>query len=179
MEPWMNWENNRHIKSPDDKAWHMDHIKPKSSFKYKSIYDEEFKQCWALANLKPIEAKMNLVKSNFNDINSKFRDLYIRFVINNKEDKNNVWEKYFLFTIEEAREHIFKLFKPDMTFNNHGSVWHLDHIIPLSALPFDTLEDENFKKAWQYTNLQPLYIKDNLMKHNKYDDVKHYTKQIL
>lgn len=44
--------------------WHVDHIKPKSLFKYKSPKDDQFRECWALKNLQPLEAKKNLIKGN-------------------------------------------------------------------------------------------------------------------
>ena len=44
--------------------WHIDHIKPKSLFTYKAPEDPEFKQCWALSNLQPLEKIANLKKFN-------------------------------------------------------------------------------------------------------------------
>jgi len=44
--------------------WSVDHIKPKSLFNYTSPYDSEFKQCWALKNLKPLEKIENIKKGN-------------------------------------------------------------------------------------------------------------------
>ena len=46
------------------KYWHVDHIKPIASFNYKTAEDEEFKECWALRNLQPLEASANLSKSD-------------------------------------------------------------------------------------------------------------------
>jgi hypothetical protein len=53
----MNWDNY-------GSYWHIDHIKPKSLFVFESLEDEQFKQCWALNNLRPLEAKENIRKSN-------------------------------------------------------------------------------------------------------------------
>ena len=44
--------------------WHVDHIKPISSFNFTSIDDDEFKKCWSLDNLQPMWGKENILKSN-------------------------------------------------------------------------------------------------------------------
>ena len=47
--------------------WHVDHIKPISLFNFKSIDDEEFKECWSLNNLQPMWGNENISKSdNYN-----------------------------------------------------------------------------------------------------------------
>jgi len=56
FEQWMNWDNYG--------KWHIDHIKPQSLFNYTSAEDEEFKQCWSLDNLQPLEAIENIKKGN-------------------------------------------------------------------------------------------------------------------
>lgn len=53
----MNW-NNYGI------YWHIDHIHPQSLLPYTSMNDENFKKCWALENLRPLEAIENMKKSN-------------------------------------------------------------------------------------------------------------------
>lgn len=42
--------------------WHIDHIRPKSSFNYTSAEDADFRECWALDNLQPLWAHDNQVK---------------------------------------------------------------------------------------------------------------------
>lgn len=43
-------------------GWHLDHIRPLSSFDIKEVGDAEFKKCWAVANLEMIPAEDNLAK---------------------------------------------------------------------------------------------------------------------
>lgn len=52
----MTWENYG--------EWHIDHIKPISSFNISSVEDRDFKLCWSLSNLQPLWAIENLRKSN-------------------------------------------------------------------------------------------------------------------
>jgi len=52
----MSWENYG--------EWHIDHIIPKSYFKFESPDDEEFKKCWSLENLQPLWASENIKKGN-------------------------------------------------------------------------------------------------------------------
>jgi hypothetical protein len=45
-------------------GWHVDHIKPISSFNIIEIADEEFMKCWGLDNLQPLWGMENIRKSN-------------------------------------------------------------------------------------------------------------------
>ena len=56
---WDNYGNNW-----EGYSWHIDHIKPKSLFHYETAEDPEFKECWALSNLRPLEKYNNIKKSN-------------------------------------------------------------------------------------------------------------------
>ena len=48
------------------------------------------------------------------------------------------------------------------------SEYHIDHIKPISK--FDLTNEEEQKKCFHYTNLQPLFAIDNLRKSNKYQE---------
>jgi len=48
-----------------------------------------------------------------------------------------------------------------MSWNNYGE-WHIDHIRPLSS--FDLTDRKQFLIACHYSNLQPMWAKDNLKK---------------
>ena len=53
-------------------------------------------------------------------------------------------------------------FTSDMSWDNHGTVWHIDHILPLAA--FELQHSEEIAVACHYTNLQPLLAADNFSK---------------
>ena len=44
--------------------WHVDHVKPISSYIILEIGDDEFMNCWSLNNLQPLWGKENISKSN-------------------------------------------------------------------------------------------------------------------
>lgn len=74
--------------------------------------------------------------------------------------------KYIGCTIEELWEHLKQQFKDGMTVENYGE-WHVDHIIPLDSFDFTQDIESQLKKAWHYTNLQPLWREENLSKGKK------------
>jgi len=96
----------------------------------------------------------------------------------NESCKNNVsCFKYLLYTTQELKEYIESLFEPWMTWQNQGRynldtwkdedqltwTWNIDHIIPQSNLPYTSMEDDNFKKCWELSNLRPYSAKQNCL----------------
>jgi len=66
-------------------------------------------------------------------------------------------------TIAELKEHIECKFQPGMAWDNWTiNSWHIDHILPLAS--FDLTDKKQFEQACHYTNLQPLWAKENLSK---------------
>jgi hypothetical protein len=53
-------------------------------------------------------------------------------------------------------------FMPGMTWENYGTVWHVDHIIPLAT--YNLTDPAEQREAFHYTNLQPLWAHDNMAK---------------
>lgn len=65
-------------------------------------------------------------------------------------------------SIEFLKIHLENSFSGEMTWDNYGAVWHIDHIKPLAS--FDLTDRSQFLTAVHYTNLQPLLAADNLSK---------------
>ena len=55
--PRMSWDN--HARSTQGFRWEVDHITSRSQLRYDSFSHPNFKKCWSLDNLRPIDAKEN------------------------------------------------------------------------------------------------------------------------
>lgn len=62
-------------------------------------------------------------------------------------------------SFEEVHSYLEGKFLEGMSWDNHGE-WHIDHIIPLASAN----TEEDIIPLCHYTNLQPLWAKDNLSK---------------
>lgn len=69
---------------------------------------------------------------------------------------------------EQLIEHIESMFRDGMTWENYGKWgWNIDHIIPCHS--FDLSKPEQQRKCFHYTNLQPLWWKDNYQKGSRHN----------
>lgn len=77
------------------------------------------------------------------------------------------WEELVGYTKGQLKTHLEKQFTAEMTWENYGSYWHIDHIIPLAAFNYSSPADIDFKRAWSLENLQPLSATENMKKRCK------------
>uniref|UniRef100_A0A6C0C381 HNH endonuclease n=1 Tax=viral metagenome TaxID=1070528 RepID=A0A6C0C381_9ZZZZ len=68
----------------------------------------------------------------------------------------------------KLREYLEAKFTEGMTWENYGQGWHVDHIKPCCS--FDLTSEEEQKKCFHYSNLQPLWAEDNLKKGGSYQN---------
>jgi len=66
-------------------------------------------------------------------------------------------------SIEQLKRHLESKFQPGMSWNNYGQ-WHIDHIKPLSR--FNLTRRDQILQSCHFSNLQPLWKLDNIVKHN-------------
>jgi len=64
-------------------------------------------------------------------------------------------------TPHELMAHLQSQFKEGMHWNNYGK-WHIDHIRPCAS--FDLTDPEQQRQCFHYTNLQPLWARENIQK---------------
>lgn len=118
------------------------------------------------SKLKKIKHRQYMNNRYKNDINFKLADRLrsrMRYYLHYKKTGSHV--KDLGCTIDQLKQHLESKFQPGMTWDNYGFYgWHIDHIRPLAS--FDLTDREQFLQAVHYTNLQPLWAKDNWKKHS-------------
>lgn len=67
-------------------------------------------------------------------------------------------------SVKYLKQHLESTFQIGMTWDNYGK-WHIDHIRPCAS--FDLSKESEQKKCFHYSNLQPLWAKENLSKKDK------------
>lgn len=81
-----------------------------------------------------------------------------------KSNKDNRTSNYLKCTVKFFKLWIEFQFDKEMSWDNHGNYWHLDHIIPKSLFNNSVKLDQYICCHW--TNFQPLSSNDNLTKNN-------------
>lgn len=86
----------------------------------------------------------------------------------NKGRKTSRTVDYIGCSIEDLKSHLEKQFIPEMSWDNYGTLWHIDHRIPCAA--WDLTNEFESQCCWNYRNLQPLLARDNHRKKDKYEE---------
>ena|ERR1017187_6398552 len=87
----------------------------------------------------------------------------IRRSIKKNYSGDSIWN-YLPYTPSQLKEHLEKQFDQNMSWDNHGNYWHIDHIKPQVLLKYDSVSHPNFLICWSLDNLKPLKVEDNLKK---------------
>lgn len=175
-----NSEEYRKKKSISDKKW-RDNNKEYKSFIDKKYREENKEKCdirrkkYYEANKKSIQKRQkewtDKIKNKTSFKLKRFTRNSIRRIVDRAKEKKHLDStKYIDYTALEFKEHIEALFRDGMTWDNHGSVWHIDHIIPLSwytKLLKGHSQEIIMANANELQNLQPLLIEENLRKGDK------------
>lgn len=158
-------------------------IKKKEYYKNKKVMISNYQKLYRIFNKEKIRNKdrkyylNNIVKIKNNS--KKYKRDRRKIDINYKLSENlrsrlykiikNIYKsgsavKDLGCSINDLKIYLEKQFKPGMAWDNYGK-WHLDHIKPLSS--FNLTDRNQFLAACYYTNYQPLWAKENLIKYNK------------
>jgi hypothetical protein len=67
--------------------------------------------------------------------------------------------------ISEYKKYLENKFTSEMSWENYGSFWHIDHIIPIM---YENPSVEQVIERLHYLNTQPLKAEDNISKGNRF-----------
>lgn len=128
--------------SPEEKE-----ARNKKNVEYMRKYREENRE---IINLKKRKESLTQMQILSHTISSAI----YRVLRGIKSDRH--WEDLVSYSIQELKKHLESQFDENMTWDNMGSYWEIDHIIPLNLFHYNTEQDEQFKICWSLVNLRPL-----------------------
>jgi hypothetical protein len=141
---------------------------------YCKICNREKNKSWHSESTNHKERKIKWVENNreyvVNNVwariahNIRCTNRYIVKKINSVSDERV--QKWLGINREGFKQHMENLFKPGMTWENHGE-WHLDHKKSLDKFKDNLTDKKCIDEANHYTNIQPMWAEDNSKKYNK------------
>lgn len=165
-------QENREISLKNKKNWHKENRETNLK-RFRENYQKrmeenpkkeyEDRKRWRLENTEKINVRTREryhTEPNFK-LGSRLRGNTNR-IIKKGCKKNCKTLKMLGCTIPLVREWLETQFQEDMTWENHGKLWHIDHFYPVACYNFIQPEEQN--RCFHWSNLQPLYKKENLQK---------------
>jgi len=115
-------------------------------------------------------ARINDKKRYATDVNYRLKKIMrARFkeVVNSGYKKESV-----LKMVGCSDDHLLKWlayqFDDKMNWDNQGDYWHIDHIKPCALFNFTNVDEQH--ACFHWTNLQPMFKTDNIIKSDNYDE---------
>lgn len=99
-----------------------------------------------------------------NNISVRLRENFRNRILENIKKGKNTTE-YLDTTIDNVKTWLEYNFQEDMNWNNYGSLWNIDHTLPINI--FDLNQEEDIFVCFNWRNLMPMYCSENISKSNK------------
>ena len=129
---------------------------------------KEQRKNWLMKNKEKIKKYSNKYNRNRRkrDINFRLahnlRNRIWHAIISNSKSQST--KNLIDCSIKKLKQHLESQFTKGMSWSNYGK-WHIDHI--KSCCTFDLSKLEEQRKCFNYTNLRPLWAKENLSRKKK------------
>jgi hypothetical protein len=124
--------------------------------KWKRINSDKVKR-WQ----KEAERKRKIIDPGFK-VMCNLRHRFKEIMASCKRGKGDGFSRLTGCTTKQLAAHLSSQFKRGMTWDNYGTRWHVDHILPCAS--FDHTDPRQQAQCWHWTNLQPLEAKKNMAK---------------
>lgn len=112
-----------------------------------------------------------------NRLNKLMSTMIYHSLRENKAERH--WEDLVPYNLQQLKEHLESQFTPEMNWDNQGSYWEIDHIIPQNLFNFETENDIDFKICWSLMNLRPLEKAENRRRPKDGSDISQETKDSI
>ena len=96
--------------------------------------------------------------------------------LKNKKNEQH-WEDLVPYNLQQLKEHLESQFDENMTWDNYGEYWEIDHIIPQGLFNITNYTDREFQICWSLLNLRPLEWKANRSRPKDGRDIPEKLKQ--
>ena len=139
---------------------------------YKKYIEEHYEYLRRYRTSPKIKAQRQVYKKKLRKQNPsyKLKEYMITQIYNAitkyKGVKKSRTVDYIGLSIPEFKKYLENKFEEGMNWDNYGE-WHVDHIKPISWHKISN--EEELKKCFHYTNLQPLWGKANVKKGNRWE----------
>lgn len=154
-----------------DNIFHESYFRNKKCLECKRKHDNEYKS-------KDFIKQKKIIKRQ-TDINCKIHHLHSSRIRQSLNYKSKKTIEYLGCNTEEYFNWLKYNFIDTFCLENHGKIWHIDHVIPISHFNLENTDEQMIAFNWR--NTMPLYIKENLSKNNKIIKIQieqHYKKLI-
>jgi len=127
---------------------------------------------WLNANREKYNARVNAYQKAKRQIDpafriaSNYRSFIASHIAKRKGRKSAKLEALVGCTPKELVLHLEAQFDGGMSWDNYGE-WHIDHIRPCAS--FDLTDETQQRECFHFSNLQPLWALDNLLKSDHWE----------
>lgn len=103
--------------------------------------------------------RQDVTKKAMSDLKKRYQISFRRWVMGKS---GGTVAPYVGADVSFVREWLSNRFLEGMNWNNYGTTWVVDHIVPVRL--FDLTNNDDLRVVWHYKNIMPLFKEDNLYK---------------
>lgn len=167
------------------RSYDLDNKKEYGQLHYKDYYEKNKEKIikktinWNNDNKeKRLLSKKKYRDAHKNDIDFRIKENLGCRLRNLFKKGNNKFIDFLGCDIQSLKKWLEFNFTKDMSWDNYGSLWHIDHIIPCAAFKDSSIDMQ--KLCWNWSNLAPLDAIANASKGKKIkkETIMYYTNRV-
>lgn len=152
-------EEHKDVRNKQHKLWYKDNRTHCISYG-KDYYSQNTEQCKKVSH-NYVNPNWGLDYYNQNKLRFNFHKSVVRSLLSSQTKEQYIYYNTLPYNKEQLKEHLESQFTPEMSWDNYGTYWELDHIIPQNVFDLSDIHSKDFQICWSLMNLRPLTIKEN------------------